>query len=278
MAYLRLMRLPDQYLVIGAGLALGIYLKTVEMWVLVWTLALIFLSIAAMLVNEITDGRDTDKLSWNPIHVKRSSYDPTTVYILIVMFSLIGLFLSWTLGFIWWAVLCLSLAIFYSLEPVRFKKHAVVDLISQIAAGWIIPIAGPLWNYGELNNAWLSIVSVSLLSTAAFLPYQLADFETDTQSGIRGTHVLLGVKGTIWLIISLSVLGILLYFLSGAWQRMLWAAAFIPVNLYIIFKRSEWLSDSYSVLRPKLIRYVKLVKPATQLFILVMLLMWVSNW
>ena len=103
MKYLRLLRLPDQYIQFAAGIAAGMLLGSREPRILWWAVATIFLAIPAYMVNELVDRKDTDRYSWNPIHKKLQSdtYSIPIVGALFALSTAVGLLMSVLLGYEW---------------------------------------------------------------------------------------------------------------------------------------------------------------------------------
>lgn len=124
--------------------------------VFIWILASTLISITAFIANELTDKNDVDKYSWNNIHIKdgnQLSY--WIVSIIFITFSIIGLFLSSSIGLFNWGLLMYVTGLMYSLKPIRLKARPVWDILTQLMVWLFIPFIrllgdGPLI---ELHNA-----------------------------------------------------------------------------------------------------------------------------
>ncbi len=229
--YIRLLRLTDHYFEITAVTAAGLFVRERSTTILFWISAVVFLGFAAFILNEITDRSDTDKLSWNSVHIRATDVlDARIVSILFILCSLAGLYLSFLAGLVWWGMAIYIIAILYSLKPIRFKGIFGLDLASQMAATWILPFLAPVW--GVANNdmtiAFIIITSVAVLGAA--FPYQIADIEGDQKAGLHSTHVVLGVDASLRLGLILAIIAAILYLIFGMYM---WASFTIPGVIFL---------------------------------------------
>ena len=155
---------------------------------------------AIYILNQITD-RETDRAN-NKLFLVSHSIIPLrsawTEAALLVLFSF-ALSL-WLMPISFTVILAVSLAlgIAYSVDPLRFKRRPLLDILaSGVGSGVLNTLAGwtavgaPLEGLMILSPYVLAVASVHLVTT-------LADIEGDRANGMKTSGVLLGVrKGTI---------------------------------------------------------------------------------
>jgi len=263
--YFKLLRLDDQYIEFIAALSGGIFIHARSVHIFLWALSTVCLGISVYMTNELADRRDADRFTWNPAaHITMSTrLDMRVVGVLFASFSLIGLGMSWVLGYFWWGLAIWFIGICYSLPPIRLKGRVVVDIASQLFAGWVGPFLAPVW---AITNHWVTLVFViiiSLLIGVGIFPYQLADIEADAKAGLRGTHVVLGLRRSLWLGFAIGAVGGILYllFLARLW---LWTIPmFIPIMIVMVYY-VYWLRMSTATKQlASLRRWVKIFKPVS---------------
>lgn len=271
--YLRLLRLPDQYIQFGAAIASGVYLGTFSWEIFWWAVACTCLSFAAFVVNEVSDRKDTDRVSWNPIHAHFSDVlDMRIVWAMFVGSSVVGLMISWRVGFFWWAVVLFVVGILYSLEPIRFKRRVVFDMIAQLLVWCIIPFVAPAWG----SNGLFAITITTCLCVAAggFL-YQIADIVADEKAGLKSTHVVLGLRKSLKLAQGMGIAGVVSFFVFGQYQMALWIWPWIAFGGAVVFLCARWLQMDTCERQIKAIQaYVPVTKNISRLFVPYLLFVW----
>ncbi|HUD19961.1 MAG TPA: UbiA family prenyltransferase [Patescibacteria group bacterium] len=276
--YIRLFRLQDQYLAFSSVIAAGLFAGIRNWSIFWWAIGVVLLSISAFIVNEITDRNDTDRLSWNNIHIRKNDIlDKRVVLLMFITCSLVGLALSWYVGFIWWAVVIYAIALSYSLEPIRLKRRFGLDLISQIVATWMLPFFAPLWGKANVNFiAAFSIIS-SLAILAGMFPYQIADTQADEKAGLANTHVVLGIDRSLVSGLVLAAAAGILYLVFNMYS---WATFTIPIIIQLpilLVFYGIWISLSGRGAQQivSLQRGVKVVKFLTQMGAIYLFVLWI---
>jgi len=277
MKYLRLLRLPDQYIQFAAGIAAGMLLGSREPRILWWAVATIFLAIPAYMVNELVDRKDTDRYSWNPIHKKLQSdtYSIPIVGALFALSTAVGLLMSVLLGYEWFGLAMFVIGILYSLPPVRLKGRFGLDIAAQLSFLWIVPFLAPVWGRLSTETILLFVIISSLIISAAVFPYQLADFEADRRAGLRNTHVTLGKRASIWLGILWGVVGMALYSIYGMYAWAPWtvpAVLVVPVALWV-YVRALTRHNAGEQARG-MQWFVRIFQPLSRVFAAALLIAW----
>ena len=271
--YLRLMRLKDQYFELGAVLAAGLTLNLKSAWIIWWGLSATLISIAILIVNEIADRKDVDKYSWNPIHIPRhTKLDHRIVLLLVTGCALLGLALASLVNLFWWALAILVVGIAYSLEPVRLKRLPVFDIAAQLGVWWVLPFLGPIVVSGNLKTGLPVLVNLSFLVWSCFYPYQLSDFKADKRACLRGTHIRLGFRNSLWLGLILGLIGVALFLTRGLFASATWSWAFVLLEFGILYLYVHWLRMEKSQALASMQNLVGKVKPFHQLLLLYLLL------
>lgn len=274
--YVRLMRLPDQYLQLFGAISAGIFLHTRAWYIVWWALAVTLLSIAAFMLNEVIDKEDTDKYSWNKIHVRRGEqFNMRIVAAMFISLSVAGMIMSWLLGYFWWGFAIWAIAVSYSIEPFRLKRRFGLDLAAQGLACLILPFLAPTWAHvnGDFIAAFLIVSTLAFLS--GILPYQLADFVADIKAKIQGFHIVLGMDRSLIFGLGLGTLSFLLYFVFDLFRWEPWTipAAFIfPVILvfYLVWIRNPTFTGKVTMIQNS----VRIIKPISRLLVLYLLVVW----
>lgn len=273
--YLRLLRLQDQYPVFGGALAAGILLDSRAPWIIHWALSCTAVSIAAFILNEIIDSKDVDKLSWNSIHIQKN--DAVNIFIAWALywgFIFVGISIALQIGLFWWAVLMAFWCSLYSLPPVRLKSRFVWDVLTQVGAGWMIPFGVP-FVISRAYDQWSIIVAISLFGWAIVFPYQLADFSADKKVGFQSTHIVLGMKKSLWLGMVCALGGMIIFFMDTWHIRAPWLNFFPLLSLFSVVCSLKWLR-MHTVKQQELAfrSYVRHMKPFTQLLLPYIIVLW----
>lgn len=276
MKYLRLLRLQDQYIQIGFALAAGVYLHIREFWIVQWALACTFFSLVAFIVNQLTDQRDVDQFSHNPVHLRRDErFDPWMVSIMIGVFSFIGLWLSRRTELLWWGIAVFILGVMYSQEPVRFKKRLGLDIVTQLAVWFVIPFVAPLWGRISISEISLLVLVINGLSWCIFYPYQLADFEGDRKAGLGATHVVLGMRKSLWFGFLCGITGVITFLGAGIYKSVWWLWPLVFLTLFVLVYYWRWMRmKTIRDQTTSMVHMVKTVKPLTQLLLPYILILW----
>lgn len=276
MKYVRLMRLQDQYLAVGAAIASGIALHMYTQWIFLWAIAVGCISIVAFVINELVDRQDTDPKSWNGVHIsKGETFNKRILQILLTSISLLGLALSYAVGLFWWGVAFYVLGILYSVKPFRWKGVFGLDLLDQTVGWIIIPFVAPYWITG-MPIPWLLVASVSIAITVGFFMYQIADYPADVAARLRNTHVVLGLHNSFIVGAVINLIGLLIFLFGGVAGAHPWAWPFVSVfavNGIILLRALIAVSPKHQVDQMRM--YARFMKPATRLFIPYLLIWWV---
>lgn len=278
MKYIRLLRIPDQYLQIGTALIAGFYFHLDKPFTLLWALSCTLLSFTIFLINEMTDRIDTDIHSWNDIHVKDKNINVYIVYSIGLLISVLGLIIAYYLNLFIWAAIYLIIGILYSVKPVRMKGVFLLDLLAQFAVWIIIPVLGPAWLMNKLDDPVIipGLLSLCLMIIPSLYAYQLADLEADKKACLNCTHVVLGINKSLWIGLTSGILGITVFLLVGLWNIVPFAFVVPLITLYSFYKYILWFRiKSEKEFNLSLQSYVKLIKPLTRLFIFFLLVIYI---
>ncbi len=152
------------------------------------------------IINQITD-RETDRANRKLFLVSHSIVPLKSAWIeaaALIALSLAVSILLLPTAFTAVIVMSLALGIAYSVEPMKFKRRHVLDVLSNAVgngilntlAGWIA-VGAPLESLETLAPYPFAVASVHLTTT-------LADIEGDRMSGMRTSGMMLGVRnGTV---------------------------------------------------------------------------------
>jgi 4-hydroxybenzoate polyprenyltransferase len=275
--YIRVLRLEDQYVECIAILSAGLFIHSKEVFILEWAVAAIFLCIPAYILNELHDGRDGDKFTWNPsIHTTIKTYRQRTVVLgLFLVSSLLGLLGSWVLDRFAWGIAIWLSGILYSLPPIRLKKQCILDLCAQLFAFWLGPFLAVAWGNVPYEIVIPFIVGMSLLVGTSAFPYQLADMKADTKAGLQGTHVLLGLRSSLWFGLTVGIIGLSLY-LVFSFFRFYWTIPFVLCVLVILGYYVHWIRmKSESKQLASIQQLIRFFKPFSQWMTVYFVWMWV---
>ncbi|OGK09499.1 hypothetical protein A2767_03265 [Candidatus Roizmanbacteria bacterium RIFCSPHIGHO2_01_FULL_35_10] len=268
MKYIKLLRLQDQYPIIGSVLASSLVLNKFDYSFLYWVIGATCISKVTFIVNELVDRNDVDKNSWNPIHIGKVNLNSKIVSVIIFLFSLTGLFLVHLAGLFYIGLIMYIVGILYSLPPVRFKIHFALDVLAQLAVFFIIPGLALFRSEGQLIYGIYLSLPVALIIWGSLLPYQLADFEEDRKAGFHNTHTVLGFRNSLYLGLLFSLAGIVLFFKFKLHLIAPWSIILVFVSLYSIYKYIVWLRErKIKSIFLSIQKYVLFVKPISQLFI-----------
>lgn len=279
--YIRLLRLPDQYIQFGAAIAAGLYTGEKNWWIFWWAIAATLISFATFIANELTDSDDVDRYSWNPLHVTAKEVNRVLAWGIAGISALAGLLLAAYVFLFWWAAALLAVGLAYSLEPLRLKRRVLLDGFAQLAVWWVIPFSAPI-----VRLAGEGIVSIGardlvfgvtmvLLQWGLFLPYQLADFAADRKAGFKNTHVVLGMEKSLMLGRLLVILGVGMYVVFGYALRFMWSLPFAIAGIWAILQYGTWLRlRSVSQQSATMQRYIRVLKPVSQAMAVVFFIWW----
>ncbi len=269
MKYLKLLRLDEHYPVIGCILAASLYLHKSGSWIITWSIAAISISIVAFMLNEIVDREDTDKYSWNPIHIgTHTKLDMRIVTALLISFSTIGLVFSYVSGFLWWGIAFWIIGILYSLKPIRLKARFGLDILAQVACAFAIPFLAPVSQFGNIEQGIVLTFVLCCILWSMVLPYQLADIEADQKAQLKNTHTVMGMKKSIIFGFSLVVAGVILYIIFRIFIVASWSAVMLLFSAFVSIKYIQWfyLNNLKKQIR-SMQQYTRIVKPLSQLMV-----------
>lgn len=267
--YLRLLRLQDQYLQLGCALAAGVYLhfKTGYFWW--WAIAVTLISFSTFITNEMVDREDVDKYSWNKVHLRKSDrLDKRTVSLMWWVCSLFGLMISFGVGLFFFGLLMLLIGTIYSAKPIRLKARPVFDILAQLSVWWWIPFVAPVVYFGMFDaRTLLFVISLTLLIWGSYYPYQLSDFSADKKAGLRGSHIYLGMGGSLLFGLAALILGLVTYLAFGIYSYEPWSVIFVVVALFSLIHYLFWLRKPDSTVENSMQRYVSYMKPLSWLLV-----------
>jgi 4-hydroxybenzoate polyprenyltransferase len=274
--YLRILRLQDQYIQFSSAIFGGIFVHDYHWMILIWAIAVTFLSFSAFIVNEVTDRKDTDRYSWNATHrFYAEPLDMRIVWIMFWIFSFLGIGISMVIGFFWWGLAIWVIGLLYSFKPVRLKGRFVFDILAQLFVWWGLPFLASVW--WRVDPIMLSLFTIitSMIVWSAFYPYQIADYKADKKAGLLNTHVRLGVKGSTWFGFILGIIGIVLFFVFHVWVLIGWVFPifiFTPVTIVLYGKWLTMNNDNKILLGMQ--SYSALAKSIGNIFPLYLFLVW----
>lgn len=278
MKYLRLIRIQDQFTQFGAAIISGLILNIKDSWIILWAIATTFISFTVFAVNELVDRRDTDNYSWNPIHIPRNQkFKRSILFAMLASFSFLGLAVAYFLDLFGWAFLMLAIGIFYSIEPLRFKKRFGLDILAQLSVWWFLPLAAPIFLQKSLIPNLPLLVSLSLMIWSIFFPYQLADYRADKKAGLSNTHITLGLKNSLWFGFAIGLTGILYFSSLKLSESLIWIWPFLAFLIYELYLYVRWLEElpsqgESSVLKSIQKHFIR-AKPFSQLLLPYLLLL-----
>lgn len=274
--YIRLLRLQDQYVEFSAAMTAGILIHSRDWYVFWWALAAVFLTIPVYIVNEIIDGRDVDRLSWNSsVHMRPADrLDKRITLLLFGVLSLIGLYWSYRLGLFWWGLAIWIVGMSYSLDPIRLKRRFILDLVTQVGSFWVVFLA-LAWGKADATFLLVFLIVISVVICSMLLPYQIADYEADKKAGFSNTHVILGIQRSLWLGLILAILSTGMYFLYEMPRWALWLLPMVLLSPSVVALYIRWLRMSPMSKLMRDIRYwIQIYKPVTQLLAVYIFLVW----
>ncbi|HKY73851.1 MAG TPA: UbiA family prenyltransferase [Patescibacteria group bacterium] len=265
--YVRLLRLQDQYIQIGSVFAGALFSGLHVSYIWQWMFSLTLISCAAFVLNEWVDRNDTDIHSWNPIHV-REKLDKKIVWSLIGGLTLAGLLLSIPIHMSLWAIAFSIATIGYSLPPFRMKNIPILDVLAQVVGWIIIPFLSILWCCSNRMDAVLFSIFLACISWGITYPYVLADYSADLKAKLRGTHVLLGFRPTLFLTIIFIVVGNAGLLIRRSIPQYPWVVFFSLLSIVSAFLCIRWLRiSSRKTSEEEMQRYSRFMKPITQLIV-----------
>lgn len=274
--YIHLIRLEDQYIQFGAAVAAGIYLKVQSWEIIYWAMACTLLSFSAFIVNEITDRKDTDRFSWNPVHAHyKDDLNARIVWAMFWVSAIGGLGIAAVLGLFWWGIVLFIVGVLYSLEPVRFKRRFAWDMLAQLVVWWIVPFMAPVWGRVDPITLIVFVVATTFLFAAAGFPYQLADFAADQKALLRNTHVTLGLPKSLVVGQAMGIVGIVLFFSFGLYQSELWAWPLVAFGAAAVWWFHRWYRMGHEAKQlTSMQNFVRIAQPVSRLLIPYVLIIW----
>lgn len=239
--YLKLLRLPDQWILLYPLLITGITLKPAPTTLWWWTICIILLSCTAFMTNELIDRNDVDKHSWNPIHVNsREKYNTSFITIIYISFLSVAFLLAYKVRLLSFASIIFMAGQLYSLPPIRLKSRFGLDLLTQVFVWWILPFAAMAYTTSKISDWIPLIVSFSLITLSIFLPYQLADFLADRKAKLQSTHIIIGMHNSLILGIVAGFLGVLIFLLANDFWNNQWFWYFFVAEIYFLYLYCKW--------------------------------------
>lgn len=268
MKYIKLLRLQDQYLTIGIILGSNLVLHKFYFLSIYWVFGATFISIVSFILNELVDRNDVDEKSWNPVHIGKINLNSKIVGVLIVGFSIAGLYYSYLAGLFILGLAMYLIGVLYSLPPFRFKIRFAIDVIAQLLLGVILPGLGPFILEGKIIYGLYLSLPIAFIIWGSVLPYQLADFEEDRKAGFHNTHIVLGFRNSLYFGLLFSLLGLIFFFIFKLQKIAPWSVILAIVGVYSVYKYVTWMRDSnFKSILLSMQKYVLLIKPISQLFI-----------
>lgn len=240
--YIKILRFKDQPPQVVFALMPLLIATGNPAWIYQWVAAMFILSLNAFAINELVDREDVDKFSWNPIHIgTKEKLDKKIVWAIMIVLSVIGLWICAKIGLFWEGFAMNLIGILYSLKPFRFKSRYVLDVLAQFLVWGVIPFFSPMMKMGVLSQYWNLVLVLGLILWSAFYPYQLADMSADRKAKIRGTHVLLGMKNSLYLCFLMLVSGLVCYFYFGFHRSEVWSLFFLVSGIYTLAYYIYWM-------------------------------------
>jgi 4-hydroxybenzoate polyprenyltransferase len=274
--YFRLLRFQDQYIQVATALFGGILAQNTSPQVLWWVFSVTLISCATFIVNELTDRKDTDKASWNPVHAHtKDRLNRRFVLYLFWGVSFVGLLIAYTLGMFWWAIAMWLIGVGYSVKPVRLKARFGWDIAAQLLVWWIIPFMGMAWRGVPYEIVVPMVAILSAISWSVFYPYQIADYKADKKAKLKSTHVVLGVRESAAGGLILGVVGTVLFFVFGFHRMYPVLLPLLGFQMFALGRYIRWLNTvTEKQMLTGMQRYVRLVKPLGSLFPFYFFLVW----
>lgn len=260
------------------GVAIGafILLRSKDLSAWIWIFATLLISTVAFMVNELVDREDVDKYSWNPVHIgHHQKLNMKIVWIILITLSFFGLYFAFLVGYFWWGIVMYVVSIIYSLNPIRLKRRFVLDIAAQTLVWVIIPFAAPAWRHFPLGQISTFLLVMCLVLWAEIFPYQLADYQADLKTGLRSTHIVLGMRASLTLGIFFAISGLVLFFIFKIYSFAFWSIPVIVINLYLFFRYLSWLKmQTIRGQTESMQEYVKFILPISRLLIPYLLIVW----
>lgn len=154
---------------------------------------------AAYIINQITD-RATDRASGKLFLISHGVIGLPAARAetgILIVFSVAAAILLLPREFVYILLAGAALGAAYSLEPFRFKKRPVLDVLANaLANGVLNTLAGWTAIGAPLEGLWI-LAPYPLAVAAVHLSTTLADIEGDRTCGLRTSGVVLGRKAGI---------------------------------------------------------------------------------
>lgn len=150
---------------------------------------------AVYIINQITD-RDADRANRKLFLVPDGIVSPGAARIeaavLIAVAFLIAAFLSARFAIVLAAGLALGVA--YSVDPVRLKKRAALDVLANAVGNGILNTLAGWAAIGAPLDGWYVLAPYPFAVASVHLTTTLADIRGDAAAGLRTSGVLLGAR------------------------------------------------------------------------------------
>lgn len=192
-----------------SGMLMAVYVRLDPLHALALSVMFASMQAAGQVVNQITDV-EIDRIAKPYRPLPRGAVGTREAWALAVVYIAVAVVSGSIFGGVGLLVAALGvlLAIYYSLEPVRAKKRAWVNVVWQaVARGLYPPVALSLILYHDLD---VFLVYFSLLAFMWVLAFQstkdFPDMEADAKFGVRTLPVLYGPDGARRVMAGLGVL------------------------------------------------------------------------
>jgi 4-hydroxybenzoate polyprenyltransferase len=191
----------------------------------------------AYIINQIAD-IESDRIN-GKLHFLPDNLIPVKMAFIIAgvifVFTIVGSFaISPALGFLF--SLGLILGYLYSGKPFYGKNHPLIStILNGLAHGMLLFIAGYFSASGKFWQGLLFSIPYFFAVTAVFVGTTLPDIPGDKKDGKITPGVLLGVRYSLWLMVTLVILTIVFSSILADWVMLGTAAICIPFYLYSAF-------------------------------------------
>jgi 4-hydroxybenzoate polyprenyltransferase len=209
-----------------------------------WIFLFLFTFPANFIIYSINDyfDRDTDRFNekkkdYEIVYDEEDEFEYRTVFLFnILLFTLVTFFVDFKVYIT--VAIFLSLGIFYSAPPFRFKAKPFIDFLSNIL--YIIPaFVGYFLGGGAFIN-WYLVLSAFLWAWGMHLFSAIPDFEPDKKAELKNTIVFLGsFKSKILVMIFWSLIPILLWLGNFSFLVILPSLVYPIIMNYVIFYKRD---------------------------------------
>lgn len=160
--------------------------------------------------------------------------------------SLLGLGLASWLSLFPWALLTLTVGVFYSLPPIRLKERAGMDLLTHGLVPLIalsMGMAAAQANYPL--RALVGMAFVSIIAVKSETTNLIRDYESDREQGVKTTVVRLGVQPIRWLRLGLLLAAAGLIFFAGWYKTVSQISAWLVAVVVLLEILAIFRADYY---------------------------------